>query len=205
MSSGADAPTLGSRPAAQRRVGVLGGTFDPPHEGHLCMAREALERAGLDEVVFVPVRSPSHKAEASAPFADRLEMVRLLIAGEPQMSVSDVEAHLGEKSYTVPMLEELQRRLGADVELHFLIGADSLEQFHLWFRYRDILRLAKVVAFSRPGFRLANPNLTPPELARIHLLDGLWSHASSRRFRERRDCPVPAAVAAYAAARGLYA
>ncbi|MBI3891470.1 MAG: nicotinate (nicotinamide) nucleotide adenylyltransferase [Candidatus Wallbacteria bacterium] len=191
--------------AASRRIGVLGGTFDPPHEGHLLMAKEALDALGLCEVVFVPVLAPSHKAEATASFEDRLAMVRLLVENQRGMSVSDVEASLGQKSYTAPMLEELGRRLGPQTELHFLIGADSLEQIHQWFRYRDILRLAKVVAFSRPGFRLENPNLSALDRSRIVVVDGLACPASSRLFRDRREGDVPERVARYVEAKGLYA
>ncbi len=190
--------------SANLRIGVLGGTFDPPHEAHLQMGRLGMERLDLDEVIFVPVFSPSHKEVATASFIDRLEMVRLLIRGEPGMRASDVEARLGPKSYTVPMLQELRQSLPEEARFFFLIGADSLAQFHLWYRYEQILELSTVVAFSRKGHELANDHMSPGELNRVHRIEDLDVPVASRDRRQGRPTPIPAAVAQYIESRGLY-
>lgn len=192
-------------PPSETRLGVLGGTFDPPHNGHLLMARKAREMLGLDEVLFVPVLRPSHKADAVAAFADRLRMVELLLAGEAGLAVTDLEAHIGwSPSYTVNLLAELDRQRGPDTRLFFIAGADSLEQFHLWFRYREILALARLVVLGRPGFSLQNPHLTAEDWASIILLPGLASPDASHRYREGAGATVPRAVEEYIRERGLY-
>ncbi|MBI4872110.1 MAG: nicotinate (nicotinamide) nucleotide adenylyltransferase [Candidatus Riflebacteria bacterium] len=186
------------------RLGILGGTFDPPHEGHLEMARLARDLVALDRVLWVPVLSPSHKSEATASFEDRLRMTELAVEGEPAMEASDVESRLGLPSYTVDLLAEVGRQAGSRARLFFIVGADSLEQFHLWVEFREILRMATLVVVSRPGHDFANPVLTPEDWARVILLPGLASPASSSRFRQSGDGLVPPRVLHYIAARDLY-
>jgi nicotinate-nucleotide adenylyltransferase len=168
------------------------------------MARKARELLALDEVLFVPVLRPSHKADAVAGFPERLQMVSLLLAGESGLAVSDLETRLGSPSYTVNLLTELGRQRGPDTLLFFIVGADSLEQFHLWFRYREILALARLVVLGRPGFSLQNPHLAAQDWANIILLPGLASPDASHRFREGAEAHLPDAVEQFIRQHGLY-
>jgi nicotinate-nucleotide adenylyltransferase len=132
------------------KVGVLGGTFDPIHVGHLAAASAAIECANLDRVLFVPSAQPPHRAAALAPAGDRLEMCRLAIAGEPRFEVSDVEIRRGGRSYTVDTLRELKRIQPAD-ELFLILGWDAARLLRTWRDPKTVIDLASIVIISRPG------------------------------------------------------
>lgn len=136
-----------------RRIGVFGGTFDPIHVGHLLVAEIAREKLGLSEMRFVPASLSPLKIEAPATTSDkqRLEMVKLAVGGNPFFLVDDREIQRGGASYTVETLRELQQE-NEDAELYFLMGADSLEQFHLWREPKVICELARVVVVHRGGY-----------------------------------------------------
>ena len=117
------------------RWGLLGGTFNPVHEGHLVLARAAVERFGLDRMIFIPAAFPPHKTPSClAPAADRLEMLRLAISARPDWSVSALEIRRGGRSYTVETLRELRRELGEGAEFFLLVGADNLAEIGTWRR-----------------------------------------------------------------------
>ncbi len=108
------------------RIGLFGGTFDPVHNGHLALARAALDTVQLTRLLFVPAACPPHKKEGpEASFADRTRMIDLAIASETRMSQSTVEAEREGPSYTVETLRALAQKLGQDVEIHLVVGADS--------------------------------------------------------------------------------
>lgn len=133
------------------RFGVFGGTFDPPHVGHLALAEWAAERLRLDRVLFVPAGSPPHKrgARLSSPKA-RLAMTRLAVRGNRRFAVSTLEVASPGPSYTVETLRRLrERRPGA--RWFLLIGADSLDEFHTWLEPETILSLATLAVAARPG------------------------------------------------------
>ncbi|MHB8588217.1 MAG: nicotinate-nucleotide adenylyltransferase [Candidatus Dormibacteraceae bacterium] len=132
------------------RVGVMGGTFDPVHVGHLGAARAAIACAHLDRVLFIPSAQPPHRAPASASAADRLEMVRLAVEGEPQFDVSDVEVRRGGRSYTVDTLSDLHRDRPDD-ELFLILGWDAARLFSTWHEPERVNALASVVIVGRPG------------------------------------------------------
>jgi nicotinate-nucleotide adenylyltransferase len=132
------------------RVGVLGGTFDPIHVGHVAAASAALACADLDLVLFVPSAQPPHRAAALAPAVDRLEMCRLAIVGEPRFEVSDVEIRRGGRSYTVDTLQELKRLRPAD-ELLLILGWDAAQLLRTWRDPEKVIELASIVIISRPG------------------------------------------------------
>lgn len=131
------------------RIGILGGTFDPPHFGHLKLAQTAIEALELDEVILVPAqRNPLKKGKRQASARDRLAMVRLLIESEPKMSVSDIEIARGGPSYMVETLEELQYvRPG---EYWLLMGSDTALGFDSWKQPGKILKICRIGLAVRP-------------------------------------------------------
>ena len=138
------------------RVGVFGGTFDPPHVGHVLTAGDACETLGLDKLIFVPAAGQPFKvnAPAMAPPRDRLEMVRLAIADDPRFEVSDIEIERGGLSYTVETLEALAlSKPGA--KLFLIIGIDALDSFERWRSPERIRELATIAVLSRRDKSLA--------------------------------------------------
>jgi nicotinate-nucleotide adenylyltransferase len=146
------------------RIGVLGGTFDPIHFGHLAVAKAAIECAHLDRVLFVPSAEPPHRTAAGAPAEDRLAMTNLAVQGEPRFEVSDVEVTRGGRSYTVDTLNELHRAFPND-ELFLILGWDAARLFRTWREPERVSELASLVTVDRPG--MAPP--TPSELAILRL------------------------------------
>lgn len=133
------------------RIGIFGGTFDPIHLGHLLLAENCRESCALDQVVFVPCALSPHKQDREPTAgAVRLEMLRLATGGNEFFSVSEVEIQRGGISYSVDTLESIQQG-HPQAELFFLMGADSLAQFHLWKRPDRICQLATLVVIQRPG------------------------------------------------------
>ncbi|MEN8257090.1 MAG: nicotinate (nicotinamide) nucleotide adenylyltransferase [Thermodesulfobacteriota bacterium] len=134
-----------------RRLGILGGTFDPVHLGHFAVAQAALDSLVLDQVLFIPSFKPPHKTErAITPFAQRLAMLKLALAGHPAFQVSDLEGERQDFSYTIDTLQELRKRLGGETTLYFLMGFDAFVEMATWKQYRDIPRFADIVVINRP-------------------------------------------------------
>jgi nicotinate-nucleotide adenylyltransferase len=148
------------------RLGLLGGSFNPVHNGHLTIARQAREALGLDRILFVPTSHPPHKPTGSlAPSQDRYEMVRLAIASDPSLAISDVEIRRPGKSYSIDTIRLLQQEYGAQTKLFFLIGLDAFLDFPSWRDPLTLLKLCSFVVLSRPGlsFRsLSTVALLPP-------------------------------------------
>lgn len=134
----------------KQKIGVFGGTFDPVHEGHLGLAGQVLARGIVDQILFVPALHPPHKIAARAAFADRIAMLQAALAGQENMRISTIEEKRQGPCYTVHTLEALQEQ-EPDVQLVFLMGADSLVDFTKWYRYEQILALADLLVLSRPG------------------------------------------------------
>lgn len=133
------------------KLGIFGGTFDPPHVGHLIAAQEVYRQLGLDRVLLVPAGIPPHKqGDAISPGPVRLEMVRAATADDACMEVSSVELEREGPSYTVDTLRALREEY-PDAELYLAVGADQLEELDLWREPEEIVRLARLVAFARGG------------------------------------------------------
>jgi nicotinate-nucleotide adenylyltransferase len=132
------------------RLGILGGTFDPIHEGHVAAARFAMECAHLDRVLFIPTGRPPHRTAALAPEGDRLAMVRLAIEDQPRFEVSDMEIKRGGLSYTADTMAELHR-LHPDDDLFLILGWDAARLFRAWHEPDRVASLASIVILSRPG------------------------------------------------------
>lgn len=185
-------------------VGLLGGSFDPIHAGHLLAARAALEGLGLDEVRFVPAREQPFKAgRHGAAAADRAAMVALAIAGEPRFRLEPLELSREGPSYTVDTLRTLRAREPATA-FTLLVGADTIADLPKWREAAALPGLARVVGFARAG--QAPP--ASPLLAATLEVPALEVSATLLRARAARGATlrtfVPDAVAAYIAARGLY-
>jgi nicotinate-nucleotide adenylyltransferase len=190
------------------RIGVFGGTFNPPHTGHLIVAETARESLGLDKVLFVPCSLPPHKATRSLVDADRrLEMVRLATAGNPSFEVSDLEIQRGGKSYTVDTLRALTP-LYPRAHLYLLIGIDNLLELHTWREPEEIFTLSEVIAINRPGFD--SSSVRKDYLRRVTFLRSPNIDISSSEIRRKAKLGksikylVPSAVEAYILKHGAY-
>lgn len=139
------------------RLGILGGTFDPVHLGHLRIAEEAVDQLGLDGLVFIPAASPPHKVDrVFQPFSHRIRMLELAVGDNPRFSVSAIEQRLPGRSYTVVTLRKMHADASRCVELYFLVGMDGFLELSTWYRYRDLFQLARIVVIDRPGYRGGN-------------------------------------------------
>lgn len=157
--------------ATRPRVGLLGGTFDPVHLGHLSLAESALEAFALDHVLFIPSAVTPHKRHRPITATrHRLAMLRLALADRPRLALSTVELDRGGVSYTVDTLAALRGR-HSDWDLWLLLGMDSLRDLHLWHRAADLLALCTVATLERPGVDrpLAEVPGFPPEVSRALL------------------------------------
>ena len=187
-------------------TGLLGGTFDPPHYGHLILAMEALFRYELQKVLLVPSRFPPHKpGRAVTPFRHRFRMVQLASGGSPELQAADLEPAEG-PSWTVNLIRKLTDE---GLEVCFIMGMDSLEELHTWKDPGTIAKLSRMVAGTRPGF---SPDSAPSELrASVETFSIPEVHISSsqlrRRFAEGRNTRylLPDTVRDYIRENDLYA
>lgn len=137
------------------RFGILGGTFDPPHNGHIAIAETAIRKLKLDKVIFIPAKTPPHKSrEKISSQQDRLAMIKLAVGGREKIEISEIEFDRPGPSYTVDTLAELHKKYPGD-EFYFLIGADNIPELESWHRPEKIMEMVKVVAACRPGFSTA--------------------------------------------------
>jgi len=200
-----------------RRIGILGGSFNPPHCGHLLLAQSALEARALERVYFLPSNLPPHKQSGRlAPAADRLAMARLATADNPAFAVADDEIRRGGVSYAVETLRACRDRDPDAPPPVFIIGLDSLRELYLWRDVPSLLNLCDFLPLERPGYDrpplAADLRLPPPWGQRLlaAILPGRRCDISSSEIRQRvaegRSIRylVPEAVARYIAAHGLY-
>ena len=189
-----------------RRIGVIGGTFDPIHHGHLLLARFALEQIPLDEVLFIPAADPPLKQGTYAPVEERWAMVELSVADCADFAASRLELDRPGKSYTVETLR-LLHQLYPRAALFFVIGEDNVGQLDAWYDLEGIFAQCTVVVGARPSEVVGDPEL----LARLHFIDTPLIELSSTEIRTRRAAGlsirymVPEAVEAHILAKGLYA
>ncbi len=142
------------KPPVTRHIGVMGGTFDPVHYGHLVIAEEVRATLDLSEIIFIPAGQPPHKAgHHITETQHRLTMLELALASNPYFRISLMEIERTGPSYTVDTLRTMREQVGTDVALFFIIGWDSLEELHTWYKAPDILTLVThLVAVRRPGY-----------------------------------------------------
>jgi nicotinate-nucleotide adenylyltransferase len=195
------------------RIGILGGTFDPPHLGHLAMAQEAHTQLGLDKVVFVPVFLPPHKELSDDPGPEaRLELCELATAKDERFEVSRLELDRGGPSFTVDTLREIHAGSPGD-DLTFIVGGDVAQGFTAWREPETVLELATVAVAEREGIRrqdIAERVSALPGAGRLVFFDfprmDVSSSSIRRRVREGRPIRylVPDDVARVIGARGYY-
>lgn len=149
-------------------IGILGGTFDPIHYGHLRLAEEMLELAGLRQIRFIPTGIPSHRTAPQVSAAQRSEMVRLAIADQPAFILDEREVKRDRKCYTVDTLRELRAELGERQPLCLLMGGDAFLQLHTWHEWEVLFELAHIVVGYRPGYTIAERIESAPLPLREH-------------------------------------
>jgi nicotinate-nucleotide adenylyltransferase len=192
---------------APRRVGIMGGTFDPIHHGHLVAASEVAHRFALDLVVFVPTGEPWQKGSATSPAEDRYLMTVVATASNPQFQVSRVDIDRGGPTYTVDTLRDLRREYGDDTELFFITGADALEKILSWKDADELFELAHLVGVTRPGFTLTDAHL-PADTVSLVQVPAMAISSTDCRARVAVGKPiwylVPDGVVQYITKRQLY-
>jgi nicotinate-nucleotide adenylyltransferase len=177
-------------------TGILGGTFDPVHNAHLALARAALEHLALERILWLPTGAPKYRAPAVTPAAHRVAMLRLALAGEPRYAIDERELDPAHSGYTVDTLKALG---GRPV---LLLGADQYAKFEAWHRWREILELASLAVFARPGWKVPDGRARHVPFAPMDI------SASDIRARLARRADVsalvPARVLGYIRQHGLY-
>jgi nicotinate-nucleotide adenylyltransferase len=199
------------------KIGVLGGTFDPIHLGHLIVAEDLREKLGLSEVLFIPAGRPwlKMKEEKTISAAEhRLAMVRLAVASNHYFKVSTMEINRPGISYSIDTVLELKSELGAQTEIYFIVGPDALAELPKWKEPARLVELCQVVGIGRPGYTKANlrklERSIPGASRRIMMVDVPQIDISSTEIRERVACGlsirylVPEAVEKYIAEHKLY-
>ncbi len=191
-----------------KRIGVMGGTFDPIHHGHLVAASEVGHYFSLDEVVFVPTGEPYQKSDRKiAPAEDRYLMTVIATASNPRFSVSRIDIDRPGPTYTIDTLRDLQAERGDGTEFFFITGADALSRMMSWQNTEELFQLARFVGCTRPGHRLSGRGL-PGDRVSLVEIPALAISSTECRQRVAAGEPiwylVPDGIVQYIAKRGLY-
>jgi len=194
-------------------LGIMGGTFDPIHFGHLVAAEEARVRFNLSRILFVPNGNPPHKKDYPVTSAEsRYEMVVLATASNDHFEASRIEVERSGPSYAVDTIRLLRDSQGSDTRCYFITGADAILEILTWREPEKLADACEFIAVTRPGYDLGRlrDQLTPDLAAHIHTLDVPGVHISSTELRRRAACGdslrylTPHSVVRYIAAHGLY-
>lgn len=197
------------------KIGVLGGTFDPVHNGHIMMAEQARETLGLDKVLLIPAGTPMSRPGGNvAPPGHRLMMLRRAVAGKPGLNVSVVELDRPGPSYTVDTMRELRRRYGEAADIYFILGSDSLESLGSWREPQILISLCRLAVIPRSGYpppdAAALDRAVPGLSGRVVFMERPVGDVSASEIRERVakgrlvDQLVPEPVAEYIFTNNLY-
>jgi nicotinate-nucleotide adenylyltransferase len=162
------------------RLGILGGTFDPIHLGHLCMAEEVGEELHLAKVYLIPAALPPHKEKNISSFQDRLAMTRLAAQGSSLLEALDLEGRRTGLSYSIETIKELHQLFGPQMELFFIIGLDAFLEIETWKDYRSIMDYCNLAVVERPGFQMEAWGTFVPQLQM-----GLQAGEQTNLFRAR--------------------
>jgi nicotinate-nucleotide adenylyltransferase len=188
-----------------QKIGLLGGTFDPIHIGHLLMARTALEQMDLDQVIFIPSCVPPHKKSPTLFSAmDRLEMVRLAVTQVPEFAVSDFEIQKGGRSYSVDTVRHFRGISPTSAKLYFIVGGDAISQLDTWKDADQLKTMCSFVSVNRPGYSRGDAEL------KYHAVTMNGIEMSSTEIRRRIlqgksiQFLVPDAVLGYIRDKKLY-
>jgi nicotinate-nucleotide adenylyltransferase len=199
--------------ASRRKIGVMGGTFDPIHHGHLVAASEVADLFSLDEVVFVPTGQPWQKDRDVTAAEDRYLMTVIATASNPRFSVSRVDIDRGGPTYTTDTLRDLSA-VHPDADLYFITGADALATILTWQGWEELFGLARFIAVSRPGYELTDSHIAealdrrPHDALALVEVPALAISSTDCRSRAAGGRPiwylVPDGVVQYVAKRNLY-
>jgi nicotinate-nucleotide adenylyltransferase len=197
------------------KIGILGGTFDPPHNGHLAIADNALQKLALKKIIFIPShRTPLKNRPDISPVEDRWKMLQAAIDGRPDLEISDIELYRPGPSYTIDTLKLLKSGLQPGDEVYFLMGWDSFNDLPRWKQAPELVKLCTIVAFTRPN--ISEPDMgklekrIPGLFGRYILIDMPPVDISSTAIRERIEKGrsikglVPEAVEKYIFSHNLY-
>lgn len=163
------------------KIGIFGGTFNPPHLGHLLIAELARESQKLDEIWFIPTGNPPHK-KTQTPSVIRYAWTKIACADNPFFKVLDIEVYREGYAYTIDTLSELQKN-NPEHQFYLIIGGDSLRDFHLWKNYAELLTLIQIICYKRPHIDLSL--VLPQILAQTIFLEAPLIEISSTQIRER--------------------
>jgi nicotinate-nucleotide adenylyltransferase len=186
-----------------KRIGILGGTFNPVHAGHLILAQDALKQFDLDRVLFIPCARPPHKRpDRLASAKHRMAMLKAALKGDPRFVVSDIEIKRGGISYSIDTVRRL-KQLHPCTEIYFVIGGDSINELKSWKRILELQRLCRFIAMDRPGFQV--PGSSKVEMFKGHRVD-ISSSEIRRCVAEGRSILrlVPPAIEQYITRHRLY-
>lgn len=167
------------------RIGLFGGSFDPPHNGHLLVAQAIQESLSLDSMIFIPAFKAPHKADTEqTAFEHRHNMTQLAIEGNPSFSVDSYEIDKEGVSYTIDTVREFRKRFPEiENELFFIIGSDSLQEYHTWKAPLDILKYCHIVVAGRPYYSARD--VDPLIMSKVIMTDIPQVEISSKRIRKR--------------------
>ena len=192
----------------RKRLGIMGGTFDPIHHGHLVAASEVASRFQMDEVIFVPAGQPWQKAHSDvSPAEDRYLMTVIATAANPRFAVSRIDTDRPGPTYTIDTLRKLRAHHGPAVDLFFITGADALETILSWSHVKELFTLAHFIGCTRPGHTLSDPGFPAGGVSLLEI-PALAISSTDCRTRVRRGEPiwylVPDGIVQYISKRGLY-
>jgi nicotinate-nucleotide adenylyltransferase len=194
------------------RLGLLGGTFDPIHTGHLLIAESARHALSLDQIIFIPAGDPPHKGETVTPAEHRYAMVLLATGTNPTFTVSRREIERSGPSYSLTTIREFRAEAGSESELFFVVGADTLRDIRTWYRWEEVLRECRFLVVARPGVPFTVEQSGLPQALRrqvdLVISPGLEISSTEIRDRVREGKPirylVPEPVEQYIVKHGLY-
>ncbi|KEK26262.1 nicotinate-nucleotide adenylyltransferase [Bacillus gaemokensis] len=186
-----------------KKIGIIGGTFDPPHYGHLLIANEVHDALGLDEIWFLPNQIPPHKQDRMITSVEsRLKMLELATEQEERFTICLEELNREGPSYTYDTMLQLTKK-HPDVKFHFIIGGDMVEYLSKWYNIDNLLQLVTFVGVARPGYTLR----TPYKIVTVEIPEFAVSSSLLReRYKEKRTCKylLPEQVQSYIERNGLY-
>lgn len=172
------------------RVGIIGGTFDPPHNGHLYMADKLRTLYKLDKVIFIPAGVPPHKKSRITKAIHRYNMLLLAVGQRRYFMTSDIELKKPGMSFTFDTLELLKKKFAQKAELFFIVGADSILEITTWKNYQKLLESYRFIVVMRPGYNLSKLSKSISKKISVAKIKGLAISSTDVRLRVREKIPI---------------